>query len=73
MYRDKKIVRHPETCSLARLTKDLAVRRIFAAYIRRIAALLLRAKDLDDQIGLSHPFAVYLRRIAALTAVVPRP
>ena len=34
-----------------------------------IAALLLRAKDFDDHIGLSHLFAAYLRRIAALTAI----
>ncbi len=30
----------------------------FRAYIRRIAALLLRAKDFDDRQGLSHPFAL---------------
>ncbi len=31
---------------------------IFRAYLRRIAALLLRAKDFDDRKGLSHPFAL---------------
>ena len=42
----------------ARLTKDLAARRIFAVYLRRIAALLLQAKDFDDRQGLSHPFTL---------------
>ena len=41
--------------SLDRLTKDLAVRRIFAAYIRRIAALTASLCDYDDRKGLSYP------------------
>ena len=49
--------RHPEPCLFIRLTKDLGTKAHFAAYLRRIAALLLRAKDLDDRQGLSHPFA----------------
>ena len=41
---------------------------IFAAYIPRIAALLLRVKDLDDHIGLSRPFA-----LASLVILVSKP
>ena len=50
--------RHPETGSLVRLTKDLGTKCVFAAYIRRIAVLLLRSKDLDDRQGLSRPFTL---------------
>ena len=46
---------------------------VFRAYLLRIAALLLQAKDFDDHIGLSHPFTAYLLRIAALADIVPRP
>ena len=41
---------------------------VFATYILRIAALLLRTKDLDDHIGLSHPFA-----LASLAILVSEP
>ena len=41
---------------------------IFAAYILRIAVLLLRVKDLDDHIGLSRPFA-----LASLVILVSKP
>ena len=41
---------------------------IFAAYILRIAVLLLRVKDLDDHIGLSRPFA-----LASLVILVYKP
>ena len=34
LYRDKVSIRHPETDLYTRLTKDLSVRRIFAAYSR---------------------------------------
>ena len=34
------------------------IAQLFAAYLRRIAALLLRAKDLDDRQGLSRPFTL---------------
>ena len=41
---------------------------VFATYILRIAALLLRVKDLDDHIGLSRPFA-----LASLAILVSEP
>ena len=48
--------RHPEPCPFIRRAKDPGTKAHFAAYLRRIAALLLRAKDLDDRQGLSRPF-----------------
>ena len=49
---------HPEPCLFIRRAKDLGTKAHFAAYLRRIAALLLRAKDLDDRQGLSRPFTL---------------
>ena len=53
-----RLSRHPEPCPFIRLTKDPGTKAHFAAYLRRIAALLLRAKDLDDRQGLSRPFTL---------------
>ena len=49
------IIRHPETLLLDRHAKDLAARRTFAAYLRRLTLLLLAISDLNDRQGLFSP------------------